>query len=393
MAGVDLTWSHCTVRLGDLRQWERNPRKISKRQAKRLLHSWQELGQFQTIAIGPGNEVYDGHQRLSVLLQAYGPDYRVQALRASRPLSDDERKQLALQANISAGVWDWSALEQWGTDLLQREEAFQSFAEQVANMQHLLDVQKQAKNLDKLAQASDKFVGGDDSLFQLRSDVIFESSLPYGFPGLREDRLLRLDDSVQVWIGDNDDGHSVYWWVWDSEPVRNLPPERMVICFYTDDYRFERVFANPAKHATKFLNAGIGGLVMPNFSMYWDMPQIMRLWNRYRSLWLARYMQEAGILVMPEVQLSVQDGELCWVGIPSGADVATQFHTKMSTGVLAAKLNFLQEVVGHIQPRRLFVYVDKQYVDAIRRTNLETDVVFVLSRLALKRNKMEVRGG
>lgn len=118
--GSDLRWTPCTVSLGSLKPWERNPRKMSKRSAERLLRSWRELGQFQTIAIGPDGEVYDGHQRLSALVVAYGVDYQVQALRSNRALNDDERRSLTLQANNPAGVWDWDALATWSTEELAR---------------------------------------------------------------------------------------------------------------------------------------------------------------------------------------------------------------------------------------------------------------------------------
>lgn len=58
---MDIEWRYDTVRLSELRPWERNPKTISKAHAKRLLETWERLGQFQTLAIGPDGEVYDGH--------------------------------------------------------------------------------------------------------------------------------------------------------------------------------------------------------------------------------------------------------------------------------------------------------------------------------------------
>lgn len=106
----ELVWAPVRVRIGDVQPWERNPRQMRKEQAKRLLQSWREFGQVQTIAIGPNNEVYDGHQRLSALLAAYGPDYEVLALQASRPLTESERERLTLivaaerQGRLGRGV-------------------------------------------------------------------------------------------------------------------------------------------------------------------------------------------------------------------------------------------------------------------------------------------------
>lgn len=54
-------WTNERRRLRDLVPWEHNPREINKREAERLGESLAEFGQIQTIAIGPDNEVYDGH--------------------------------------------------------------------------------------------------------------------------------------------------------------------------------------------------------------------------------------------------------------------------------------------------------------------------------------------
>lgn len=114
-----LTWTNVTATLGSLKPWAHNPRYSTKAQAKRLLQSWKELGQFQTIAIGPEGEVYDGHQRLSALLTVHGPDYAIDARQASRALTDEERQKLVITAHVGAvGSWDWDKLAAWDTQAL-----------------------------------------------------------------------------------------------------------------------------------------------------------------------------------------------------------------------------------------------------------------------------------
>lgn len=112
---MQMNWKPIKVKLRDLRPWERNPRRISRRRADRLIRSWREFGQAQTIAVGPNLEVYDGHQRLSVLRAAYGDDYEVLALQCDEPLNDDQRARLTLLLHAGAtGVWDWEALRALG---------------------------------------------------------------------------------------------------------------------------------------------------------------------------------------------------------------------------------------------------------------------------------------
>lgn len=106
-----LTWKNETRHLGDLIPWPRNPRKIDGDQAKRLAESFEEFGQVETIAIGPVNEVYNGHQRLKVLASKFGKDHEVEVRVSSRPLSEKEREKLTVfLPKGAAGDWDWESL-------------------------------------------------------------------------------------------------------------------------------------------------------------------------------------------------------------------------------------------------------------------------------------------
>lgn len=117
---MDISWRNDTATLGDLTPWERNPKRISKAHAERLLAYWRKIGQFQSIAIGPDGEVYDGHQRLSVLLAAFGKSYQVDVRRASRALTEAERQELVIAAHTgTTGQWDWDALSAWDAGDLQ----------------------------------------------------------------------------------------------------------------------------------------------------------------------------------------------------------------------------------------------------------------------------------
>lgn len=139
-----LNWSNVTVTLSTLKPWEHNPRQMTKRQAQRLLKSWDTLGQFQTIAIGPDGEVYDGHQRLSALLAAHGTQFDIDARQSDRALNDDERAALTLAANIPAGSWDWDKLSAWNSEAVQAwgldADTLKSWQSDAANLATMLEV-------------------------------------------------------------------------------------------------------------------------------------------------------------------------------------------------------------------------------------------------------------
>ena len=106
-----ITWSNEKRKLSELVPWERNPRQINDKQAKRLEESFEQFGQVEIIAIGPGNEIYNGHQRLKVLSQKYGADYEIDVRVASRALTEKEREKLTVFLHKgAAGDWDFDVL-------------------------------------------------------------------------------------------------------------------------------------------------------------------------------------------------------------------------------------------------------------------------------------------
>lgn len=117
----DIIWTNTTIKLGDLNPWTHNPRQSTKKQARKLLQSWEKFGQVQTIAIDPDGNVLDGHQRLSALLTVYGNGYTVDARQSNRALTEQERKELVITLHAGAvGAWDWDSLSGWDApDLLE----------------------------------------------------------------------------------------------------------------------------------------------------------------------------------------------------------------------------------------------------------------------------------
>ena len=106
-----LTWTTEQRKLSDLVPWPRNPRQIRKDEAERLADSLDQFGQVDTIAIGPEDEVYNGHQRINVWAAEHGADFEVEVRVASRALSEKEREKLTVYLHKGAsGEWDFDIL-------------------------------------------------------------------------------------------------------------------------------------------------------------------------------------------------------------------------------------------------------------------------------------------
>lgn len=128
-----ITWSNERRKLADLVPWERNPRQIQDAQAERLVDSVETFGQVETLAIDSAGVLANGHQRLKVLAEKYGPDYEVDVRVASRPLTEKEREKLTVYLHRgAAGEWDWTALATfeysdltaWGFDSDELDKMF-----------------------------------------------------------------------------------------------------------------------------------------------------------------------------------------------------------------------------------------------------------------------------
>ena len=62
---------------------------------------------------------------------------------------------------------------------------------------------------------------------------------------------------------------------------RGTLPARAGVHFFTDDYRFESAWNDPARALAKMV--GCAAACSPDFSLYRDWPIAMQLWNVYRS--------------------------------------------------------------------------------------------------------------
>ena len=145
-----ITWTNSRRKLSELIPWERNPRYIKAKDAERLSDSLDSFGQIHAIAIGPNNEIYDGHQRSSVWGAAdkYGPDYEVDVRISSRTLTEKEREKLTVYLHTGAvgsmdfdmfAGWDFDEIQDWGFDT----DTLHEWNDNAANLREMLDAEEE----------------------------------------------------------------------------------------------------------------------------------------------------------------------------------------------------------------------------------------------------------
>jgi len=72
------------------------------------------------------------------------------------------------------------------------------------------------------------------------------------------------------------------------------------VCFYEDDYLFERIWNQPLRYVN--ILSKFEGVISPDFSVYYDMPYSMQLWNIFRGRTIGAWLQKHGIKVIPNIR-------------------------------------------------------------------------------------------
>jgi len=113
-----IQWHIESRKINDLKSYSKNPRRLTKDQAKQLTASLKKFGLIDIPIINTDNTIIGGHQRLRILTDM-GMD-EVQVHVPSRPLTEDDMAELNIRLNKNTGEWDWDILaNEWEQEDLQ----------------------------------------------------------------------------------------------------------------------------------------------------------------------------------------------------------------------------------------------------------------------------------
>ena len=116
-----ITWTTEQRKLGELREWDKNPRQLSKHDADEIAKSIGKFNLADPLVINTDNQIIGGHQRKRVMLDnGYKPDDLVDVRVPSRQLTEKESEELNVRLNKNVASWDFDILanEFEVTDLL-----------------------------------------------------------------------------------------------------------------------------------------------------------------------------------------------------------------------------------------------------------------------------------
>lgn len=227
----------------------------------------------------------------------------------------------------------------------------------------------------------------------LNANITFElGSNPWDIPKLRSSMIFKVPEgkTVGTWAGAPRvyaDYHLVIYG-WDA--METVVPPRSILAFYTHDDRFERVWTATEAITAELLDRDWLAVIAPNFSIYEDDPKAAQVWQLYRSRWVARFFQEAGVKVIPDIQLSAKIEKLVFAGLPRQCPtiaIETQtishFAYKGKDDIERGKA-MLREFLKELKPECVFLYGrGKGIKELIESENIRT--VEAESRMTVRR--------
>lgn len=222
-----------------------------------------------------------------------------------------------------------------------------------------------------------------------------QSTDEFGIPELRDDMLLqRIPEPLMCWGGNDatpDDGKHWFIYNYSLGGIKGLPFDRSILSFFTHDEKFDGWWETPAWYTTRILVKGCRTAIAPDFSMYESTPRVVHLWNVYRSMWLARYFQEAGMQVVPRLQFDYMDPTLSSLeiglrGIPRGCPVlATSQQNVVEAADEPRIAKYMRAALDEIKPQSLIFYSGPGGRRAMESLNWKGKVVYVENYVGVRR--------
>lgn len=177
--------------------------------------------------------------------------------------------------------------------------------------------EKEEPGSPEITKQSDELSG----LAELKEDLPEDPKYRVGYwqlPALRKDMLMTsadVNDNLESWAGSATKDWPVddQWWLynWGVDSTSGMKDvSKVIVSFYCWDDYFENWFWGPKRYVTKLLNSKIKYMVTPNYSMWSNVSRFMNVWALYRSRYVGRYAQEAGIKVVPDLIWPTGDKEL-----------------------------------------------------------------------------------
>ena len=326
----------------------KNPRTITQQDLNRLCDSLRANGFWEHRPIAAERQpewtdklvVLDGNQRLKA---ARRRKMKTVPVVIYEDLTDEERDDIILRSNVNNGEWDVATLqlEFEGVDfdyLGRKIELPEPEVEQPVATAAAAPVSPAADSPDDPSPDDPTAPTEAEKMnlyFRMLGDYLYPSNNEFDIP---------------VLLADNQPVHlELPFAPWGAEA--RYKKGITTYHFYVDDYRFEQLFKDPIK----LLESGCRAIVEPNCSIHDQTPMAYAIYQTYRKRYLCRYLQECGLQVWVDLNVSPHFEEVNALGIPDGYNA---FCTRGVSGWLETTERHwrMAQRISHLDRPNMFVY-------------------------------------
>lgn len=356
-----------------------NPRKISKENMSKLKQSIKDNPDYFEArpliisnrtgenVILAGNQRFKASQKLGLT--------KVPCI-ILKDLTEEKEKEIIIRDNVELGDWDCNLLSEWNVnDLNDWGVDLEKIAEETFKA-----------DLDNI-QDENQYDNTTDKIYSLNENVFFPIKNKFHIPEIREDLLYNGELPQDILYGNNDkdinNKEKIFLSIFGEGKIENTS-ENNIICFYTDDYKFETIWQNAVKNCQKIKDCGCRAVLSPDFSVWRDAPLPYQIMSRYKSNWCARYWQEFGIKVIPSLSWGGLDSyEFTFLGIPKNASVvACQCRTIKDDLELNLFFNGLKVAYETLKFKKIIIYggLDKLKMLKENLKDMDFEIIPIRSR-------------
>jgi Domain of unknown function (DUF4417)/ParB-like nuclease domain len=246
--------------------------------------------------------------------------------------------------------------------------------------------------------------------FTLKANPRYDGTGFWEIPKLSKSMLASASDipsDLRTWIGrrsfdKDEDDVSKTWWLFNyslhsSAGIPDL--KKVILGFYAWDEGFEGWWWNLDKFVAKTINSGIKYAIQPDWSQWSAQPRTLSLWALYKNFYVARYMQEAGIKIIPSITWRHADEkylrEVVLPCYPKGAEVVSvqvQTVAKNATKEDVEALHKTYKIVQDtLKPSKWLVYGGPNGRAMFESLKLGVDYQWIEHSLSVMRAKMPQR--
>lgn len=161
------------------------------------------------------------------------------------------------------------------------------------------------------------------------------------------------------------------------------------IHFYEDDYLFERLWKSPRRYLNRI--GKFNGVILPDFSLYRDMPLAMQIWNIYRSRAVGNWLQKKNIKVIPNIRFGDRRTyKISCDGIERQSVVAVGTHGNLRNVIdREILLAGFEYVIKNLEPKTIIIYgaAPKKYFE--KYTNAGINIISFSSLYSIYHGEVE----